>query len=139
MFDATTFTETGYRGRDATDTVNDLMSRFPDHFKRNHGVVFLDEIDKLAAKGGDIRVQYNRGTQHSLLKLVEGTEVKTDGGFFSTDSLLFIFGGAFTGLGKKRKNRYRPLVFPVKQSRLSRLINPLFLRNLISILAWNRN
>lgn len=47
---------------------------FPLPFQSNcidYGVIFLDEIDKLAATGGETRMQYNRGTQYSLLKLIE--------------------------------------------------------------------
>lgn len=99
-FDATTLSETGYRGRDADDLVKDLASKFSDHPKLSCGVVFLDEFDKLAARGSDSRVAYNRATQHALLKLVEGKDIPLDSGSISTKSLLFIFGGAFTGLQK---------------------------------------
>ena len=107
-FDATTLTETGYRGRDARDMISDLQDRFGEHPSIANSVIFLDEIDKLAAKGSEIRTQYNRGTQHSLLKLVEGTEVDK----LSTETMLFIFGGAFTGLATKTAlPRMRPIGF----------------------------
>ena len=72
--------------------------------------MFLDETDKLAARGNEARAAYSRGTQHSLLKLVEGTEVSCDAGKISTDQLLFIFGGAFTGLISKTSHM-RPVGF----------------------------
>ena len=97
-FDATTLSETGYRGRDAVDLVKDLMEQFRDHPKLPYGIVFLDEFDKLAARGGKSRAEYSRGTQHALLKLVEGVAVHHETAMLSTDTLLFIFGGAFTGL-----------------------------------------
>ena len=107
-FDATTLTEAGYRGRDALDIVQDLEDRFGEHPHLVHSVVFLDEIDKLAAKGSEIRTQYSRGTQHSLLKLVEGTEA----GHLSTNSMLFIFSGSFTGLAaRKNEPQTRPIGF----------------------------
>ena len=107
-FDSTTLTEAGYRGRDARDIVQDLQDRYEGNPHLAHSVIFLDEIDKLTARGSDIRVQYNRGTQHSLLKLVEGSEV----GRLSTDTMLFIFGGAFAGLkASKNEPRMRSIGF----------------------------
>ena len=105
-FDATTLSEIGYRGSDARDMVTKLCKRYEGHPKQAYGIIFVDEVDKLAAKGSDSRTAYNRGTQHSLLKLIEGTEVDVDKETIHTDSLLFIFGGAFTDLKKKEK---RPL------------------------------
>lgn len=107
-FDATTLSETDYRGRDAQDMVKDLMDRFHDHPKLSNGIILLDEVDKLAARGGDIRTEYNRGTQHALLKLVEGVTITQETTTLSTDTLLFIFSGAFTGL-KQEKRCFRPV------------------------------
>ena len=109
-FDATTLSETGYRGRNAADIIEDYAERFRDHPHCSHGVVFLDEADKLAARGNEARAAYSRGTQHCLLKLVEGTEVSCDAGKISTNQLLFIFGGAFTGLISKTSHM-RPVGF----------------------------
>lgn len=100
-YDATTLSETGYKGNDAQDMIKVLQSRYSGHKKLKYGVIFVDEVDKLAAKGNETRTAYNRGTQHSLLKLVEGTQIETDRGTVDTADLLFIFGGAFTGLVKK--------------------------------------
>ena len=100
-YDATTLSETGYKGNDAQDMVKLLHSRHGEHKKLKYGIIFVDEVDKLAAKGNETRTAYNRGTQHSLLKLVEGTQLETEHGTVDTGDLLFIFGGAFTGLQKK--------------------------------------
>ena len=101
-FDATTLSEAGYRGRDASELVTELIDRHLDHLYIDCGVIFLDEIDKLAATGGETRMQYNRGTQHSLLKLIEGIEINHRSCRLSTDSLLFVFGGAFTGISNNK-------------------------------------
>ena len=109
-FDATTLSETGYRGKNASDIIEEYAGRFKNHSHLAHGVVFLDEVDKLAARGNESRAAYSRGTQHSLLKLVEGTKIGCDAGVISTDQLLFIFGGAFTGLISKT-SYMRPVGF----------------------------
>lgn len=106
-FDATTLTETGYRGRDAEEMVKDLIQGFRDHAKLSCGVVFLDEFDKLAATGGENHAEYSRGTQHAMLKLVEGVSVTHEDVTISTEGLLFIFGGAFTGLTTKKDSRFK--------------------------------
>lgn len=108
--DATSLSETGYRGRDAKDIIIDLADRYGAE-KARYGVVFLDEIDKLAAcPGNEYRASYQRGTQHSLLRLIEGTELRIDGEPFSTEGILFLFGGAFTRL---RETMEAPEVRPV--------------------------
>lgn len=114
-FDATTLTEAGYRGRDALDIIQDLMARFEEHPKLSCGIVFVDECDKLAARGGETRMEYSRGTQHSLLKLVEGTEVTQDDITLSTEKLLFIFGGAFSGLTAKPNSPQRKAIGFLRQ------------------------
>lgn len=103
-YDATTLSEAGYKGNDAQDMAKALQSRHSDHKKLKYGVIFVDEVDKLAANGSETRMAYNRGTQHSLLKLVEGTQIETDRGTVDTANLLFIFGGAFTGLDKTQQS-----------------------------------
>ena len=135
-FDATTLTEAGYRGRDARDIVQDLQYRYEEHARLAHSVIFLDEIDKLAAKGSDIRVQYNRGTQHSLLKLVERAEV----GRLSTDSMLFIFGGAFTGLKAPPKASLKCSPLGLRKWLPIRIIfRPTSLSPTLYASAWSRN
>lgn len=104
-FDATSLSEAGYKGRDAADMVKDLVKAFEDHPHLAHGVIFIDEMDKLAAKGSEQRAAYSRGTQHSLLRLIEGTEIRVDGKVIHTEDLLFIFGGAFSGIGPQVEHR----------------------------------
>lgn len=103
VYDATTLSEAGYRGSDAQDMITTLQSRYGNHPKFKYGIVFLDEVDKLAGQGSEMRTAYNRGTQHSLLKLVEGMDITTDKGTITTGNLLFIFGGAFTGIRKQKE------------------------------------
>ena len=105
-FDATSLSETGYRGRDAEDMVKDLFMMTKDDKRAAYGVIFLDEFDKLAAQGSEQRTAYARGTQHSLLRLIEGSDVRIGDKMIRTENLLFIFGGAFSGIGPQveRKN-----------------------------------
>lgn len=117
-FDATSLSETGYRGRDALDIVRDLAGRHEGNARLPWGVVFLDEFDKLAAMGSENRTAYNRGTQHTLLKLVEGMAVDCGGTTMSTEGLLFVFGGAFSSLTAPKKeppNAKRPVGFLAEQ------------------------
>ena len=93
--DATGITETGYRGKNAADIVTDLLAGFKDHPHVRHAIIFIDEVDKLSAHGADWRQAYCQGTQHALLKLVEGMEVTAEGMAINTTDLLFLFGGAF--------------------------------------------
>ena len=109
--DATTLTETGYRGKDATDIIKSLSDRNENNDKLPFSVVFLDECDKLAAQGGEYRQAYNRGTQHALLKLVEGVEVDCNSKIVSTDHMLFIFGGAFSRLKSASERFVAPIGF----------------------------
>ena len=113
-FDATTLSEAGYRGRDADDMVKDLVEAYEDHKQLPYGVIFLDEVDKLSARGSDQRVAYAKGTQHSLLRLIEGTDIRTAGKVIHTENLLFIFGGAFTGIGPQEKRYVNPIGFGAK-------------------------
>lgn len=102
--DATSITETGYRGKDASDIITDLLAMFKDHPHIKHAIVLMDETDKLAAYGNDGRQAYCQGTQYALLKLVGGMEVTTkDGVTMDTSNLLFLFGGAF---GRMRDKKY---------------------------------
>lgn len=93
--DATGITETGYRGKNAADIVTDLLAGFKEHPRVRHAIIFIDEVDKLSAHGNDWRQSYCQGTQHALLKMVEGIEVTTERATINTADLLFLFGGAF--------------------------------------------
>ena len=97
-FDSTSLTEAGYRGRDAGEIIDDLIEHTQDEIEASAGVVFLDEIDKLSARGSEYHAQHQRGTQSTLLKLVEGMEIKS----LWKGDILFIFGGAFPELTQKK-------------------------------------
>ena len=112
-FDATSLSEAGYKGRDAADLVKDLVKAFENHPHLAHGVIFLDEVDRLTARGSEQRAAYSQGTQHSLLRLIEGTDIRTEGKVIHTEDLLFIFGGAFSGIGPKVEGR-NPIGFGAK-------------------------
>ena len=107
-FDSTTLIENGYRGRDVEEVVQELIHRFGEE-QAQYGVVFLDEIDKLAAHRDDpAQASHYRAVQHALLKLVEGTEIPaTKNSFqtFSTKNILFVFGGAFRNLSVEQSQR----------------------------------
>lgn len=96
VFDATTLSEAGYRGRDAVDILKDYTAAAEGSSNRDYGIVILDEVDKLAAKGGSDRQAYMRGTQHSLLKLLEGIVHEST----NSADLLFILCGAFKSIGE---------------------------------------
>lgn len=102
-FDTTSISETGYKGLDPQDIIKTYVKLHKDHHRVKHGIIFLDEFDKLAATAGnEYRASFSRGTQHGLLKLVEGLTVDCDGFEMPTDGLLFVFGGAFSGLRKAK-------------------------------------
>jgi endopeptidase Clp ATP-binding regulatory subunit ClpX len=127
--DATKFSETGYVGYDVEDIVRDLVRVADDDPDlAQYGIVYVDEIDKLASRGGDgVRDVSGRGVQVNLLKLMEDTEVKlvsqTDmigqmqaifsmqaGGeapkrTMRTGHILFIVSGAFDKLPEQIKRR----------------------------------
>jgi endopeptidase Clp ATP-binding regulatory subunit ClpX len=127
--DATKFSETGYVGGDVDDLVRDLVAKANGDLKlAEHGIIYLDEIDKLASGGGERmgRDVSGRGVQTALLKLMEETEVplyapndmrsqmqmmfdsrkgRTGREVINTRNILFIVSGAFSGLEKIIKKR----------------------------------
>ena len=117
--DATTLTEAGYVGDDVDSVITRLYQNADGNIERTQrGIIFLDEIDKIARKSESSTVSRDvsgEGVQQALLKLVEGTTVKISptGGRKSSDAtveidttnILFIAGGAFVGLDKIIKNR----------------------------------
>ena len=128
--DATKFSETGYVGGDVDDLVRDLVRRAGGDVKKaEHGIIYLDEVDKLATRGdGGGRDVSGRGVQTNLLKLMEDGDVpvvspndmtgqlqtamsamRGGGGAqpetINTRHILFIVSGAFSGIDEIVRHR----------------------------------
>lgn len=122
--DATKFSETGYVGGDVDDLVRDLVAKADGNIElAEHGIIYLDEVDKLASAGDrQGRDVSGRGVQTALLKLMEETEVPLYAAndmrsqlqmvfefrkgdlprrqVVNTRNILFVVSGAFSGLEK---------------------------------------
>lgn len=128
--DATKFSETGYVGGDVEDIVRELVRRADgDVARAQHGIIYIDEIDKLAsAPNSSGRDVSGRGVQTNLLKLMEETEVparspqdvagqiqammdvqrgRKGPATINTKHILFVVSGAFDGLDKLVRKRLR--------------------------------
>jgi ATP-dependent Clp protease ATP-binding subunit ClpX len=115
--DATSITESGYIGDDVENIISMLYQQSGNDLeKAQRGIVFIDEIDKIAKKGSSSSVDRDvsgEGVQQSLLKIAEGTKITLHGDTkydtidFNTENVLFICSGAFVGLDeivRKGKN-----------------------------------
>ncbi|MDR1867819.1 MAG: ATP-dependent Clp protease ATP-binding subunit ClpX [Treponema sp.] len=118
--DATTLTEAGYVGEDVENILLKLIHSAGDNIAdAEHGIIYLDEIDKIARKGESTSITRDvsgEGVQQALLKIIEGTvaSVPPQGGRkhpnqemirIDTKNILFICGGAFVGLEKYIERR----------------------------------
>lgn len=136
--DATSLTEAGYVGEDVESILVGLLQAAEwDAQRAAYGIVYLDEIDKIARKGGDnpsiTRDVSGEGVQQALLKIIEGTTVNVPPNAgrkhpqqefvpLDTRNILFICGGAFVGLSevvRKRAQRRAGLGFVLNEELVS--------------------
>jgi ATP-dependent Clp protease ATP-binding subunit ClpX len=138
VVDATSLTEAGYVGEDSESILQSLLAASGNNpQKASCGIVYLDEVDKIAKKGGTLnsnRDVSGEGVQQSLLKLIEGSVVAVSPRgakkygqpeqviHLDTKNILFICGGAFVGLEDilLKKNGNKSLGFNAEQSPLNK-------------------
>lgn len=133
--DATSLTAAGYVGGDVKDLVNALVmeaerglgielkdkkivgfgtKRIPDDLVRQrveHGIIFVDEIDKIKISDTNGKDVNGKSVQEALLKMIEGTKLQARGnqfiGTIDTTGILFVIGGAFSGLKEQLEAKHK--------------------------------
>jgi ATP-dependent Clp protease ATP-binding subunit ClpX len=117
MADATPLTQAGYVGEDVESVIAKLLRAADNSVERaQKGIIYLDEIDKLARRPGHDRDVSGEGVQQGLLKILEGKKVIVRMGAdrngmggepveVDTSNILFIGGGAFEGLSRRIHER----------------------------------
>ena len=134
IVDVTTITSSGYVGRNVEDCLVTLIEKADGDVKKaEHGIVFLDEIDKIARSANSNGKDVNgEGVQQALLKMIEGTNVflpEKELSLFSenkkktinTTNILFVVSGSFSGIEKivSKKKEKRGLGFGAEHQKMT--------------------